>query len=66
MTSRIAEVTKIAAPVTDYIRLADGTATPTSGTAGYCKGCLFINTTDGKVYVNNGTSTACAFAELVS
>lgn len=64
MQARTAEVMKIAAPKTDFIRFADGDATPADGTTGYCKGCIFVNTGDGKVYVNGGDETACDFAAL--
>jgi hypothetical protein len=63
MQERVAEVTKIAAPKTDHIRMADGPETPADGVPGFCKGCLFINTTDGKHYVNGGDEKACAFSE---
>ena len=61
MQERVAEVMKIATPKTDHIRMADGPEIPPKGTPGFCKGCLFINTTDGKNYVNTGTETACDF-----
>lgn len=64
MQARVAEVMKIAAPKTDYVRFADGDATPADGTAGYCKGCIFVNTDEGKVYVNGGDEKACDFAAL--
>lgn len=45
--------------------LATGTTVPTDSTAGYAKGCLFIDTdvaagTTG-LYVNIGTTAACNF-----
>lgn len=45
--------------------LAHGAAAPTDGTAGYAKGCIFIDTTGAAVYVNEGTTTSCDF-DLVS
>lgn len=48
------------------ILLARGTSVPTDGTAGFAKGCLFIDTdvATGKraVFENRGTTTSCAFA----
>lgn len=45
-----------------------GTTVPTDGTAGYAKGCLFIDldgaTNDVFVYVNKGTGTICQFVPL--
>lgn len=40
--------------------LAKGSSVP-SATSGYAKGCLFINTTTGKIYQNTGTSSSCSF-----
>ncbi len=45
--------------------LATGTTVPTDGTAGYAKSCLFIDTDvatgTGSLYLNKGTTAACAF-----
>lgn len=36
-----------------------GTTTPDAGTAGYARGCIFINTTaSASIKVNDGTATA--------
>jgi len=47
------------------ILLATGTTVPTDGTAGYAKSCLFIDTDvdtgTGALYLNKGTTAACAF-----
>ena len=49
----------------DDILLATGTGIPTNGTAGYAKGCRFIDTDvaagTGGVYENVGTTTSCNF-----
>lgn len=45
---------------------AFGDAVPEDGIAGYAKGCTFKDVTDGKVYVNKGSSTSCSFQELLS
>ena len=45
--------------------LATGTTVPTNDTAGYAKGCLFVDTNvakgTGGLYCNKGTSTECTF-----
>jgi hypothetical protein len=41
-----------------------GPTTPTNTTAGYPKGSLFQNTTDGKLYINTGTAASCTFEEV--
>ena len=43
---------------------AMGTTVPTDGTAGYGKGCIFIDTDGGigsTLYVNEGSNTSCDF-----
>lgn len=43
---------------------AMGTTVPTDGTAGYGKGCIFIDTDGGvgtTMYVNEGSNTSCDF-----
>lgn len=43
---------------------AMGSAKPTDATAGYGKGCIFIDTDGGvgtTVYVNEGSNTSCDF-----
>lgn len=51
------------------ILLGTGVTVPTNDTAGYAKGCLFIDTDvakgTGGLYVNKGTKTECTFT-LVS
>ena len=47
------------------ILLATGTTVPTNDTAGYAKGCLFIDTDvakgTGGLYCNKGTAAECTF-----
>ena len=46
------------------IMKAMGTTVPTDGTAGYGKGCIFIDTDGGigsTFYVNEGSLTSCDF-----
>lgn len=46
------------------ILMARGTTVPTDGTAGYAKGCIFVDTnaSAGSVfYVNEGTKASCDF-----
>lgn len=54
----------------NYILAATGTTVPTDGTAGYAKGCLFIDTDVGAgtsgIYENVGTNTACNFDKFAS
>lgn len=63
MQERVAEVTKIAPPKTDHIRMVDSPTVFPDGVPGFCKGCLLINTTDGKHYVNSGDEKSCKFVE---
>tara|TARA_R110000824_G_scaffold225667_1_gene413341 strand:+ start:7300 stop:7506 length:207 start_codon:yes stop_codon:yes gene_type:complete len=46
----------------DILIVAENSAPPSS-TAGYAKGCLFIDSLNAKLYVNSGTSASCTFAE---
>lgn len=48
-------------PGVGYLR-AWGAATPDD--EGYAKGCLFQNTTDGKISANEGTETTASWEEL--
>jgi len=52
------------------ILLATGTTVPTDSTAGYAKGCIFIDTDVGAgsqgAYVNVGTTAACNFDVLTT
>ena len=41
-----------------------GTVKPADGVAGFAKGCEFLDTAYGKVYVNEGSNTSCEFKEL--
>lgn len=46
------------------VLLAFGAVIPTDATAGYAKGCIFIDTTGGEgdtVYINEGTAVECDF-----
>lgn len=45
---------------------AYGTVVPADGIAGFAKGCEFIDTAYGKVYVNEGSNTSCDFHELLA
>lgn len=51
-----------------YILRATGTTVPTNGTAGYSKGCFFIDTDVAASYqgtwINIGSASACDFALL--
>lgn len=49
---------------TEGLLIASGSKTPEDGTAGYAKGCIFQNTSSGSAYINKGTLSACAFAEI--
>lgn len=49
--------------------LAEGAAVPADGVAGYEEGCLFFHragAAGAQLYVNEGTSTSCAFKALPS
>lgn len=46
----------------DGILACYGTSVPSS-VAGYAPGCLFIDVSGAKLYVNSGTATSCSFAE---
>lgn len=66
MLSRICSLLRIQEPDPneDGLREASGTSVPTDGTAGYAKGCTFINKNGGvgsTLYVNEGTVTSCDF-----
>lgn len=51
-----------------YILRATGTTVPVNGTAGYSKGCFFIDTDVAASYqgtwINIGSASACDFALL--
>lgn len=48
-----------------YILIAEGTTVPTTTTAGYAKGAMFIDTDvaagTGATYLNKGSITSCEF-----
>jgi hypothetical protein len=46
----------------DGILIAYGTSVPSSE-AGYAPGCLFLDVSGAKLYVNNGSVTSCTFAD---
>ena len=54
----------------DGVLFAHGTTVPTDATAGYAKGCLFIDsdatTIDTIWYMNIGTSDSCNFDVCVN
>lgn len=57
-------VTVLELDPTGYISKAQGTIVPTDGTAGYAKGCLFVDTDASLgsiLYLNEGTPTSCDF-----
>lgn len=39
---------------------------PANGEPGYAKGCMFIDATNGKWYINAGTKASAGFEEHVS
>ena len=43
-----------------------GTPTIPSSTAGYAVGCLLIDTTNGDLYHNSGTTASCTFTTKVT
>lgn len=45
---------------------AYGDEKPADGSTGYAKGSTFKDTTDGRVYVNEGSNTSSSFSELYS
>jgi hypothetical protein len=45
---------------------AYGNEAPTDGESGYAPGCEFIDAANGKVYINEGTNTSCAFKEVLT
>lgn len=63
MQARVSELMKQGAPEVGAAgKLIDnGEALPTAGTAGFAKGCLFIDTVAGANYINEGTVDSCDF-----
>lgn len=61
----VGTVTVLIRDNSDKILLATGTTVPSDSTAGYAKGCIFIDTDVGAgsqgLYINVGTTTACNF-----
>lgn len=49
-----------------YISAAHGATTPTITSKGFAQGCKFDNSTDDKVYINEGDETSCDFQVLVA
>lgn len=45
----------------DDLRFSHGSSPPADGTSGYARGCVFIDTTAGGFYINEGTETSCDF-----
>lgn len=43
-----------------------GMVKPADGIAGFAKGCEFLDTAYGKIYVNEGSITSCEFKELLA
>jgi len=51
-------------PLVEGLLTASGTGKPDDGQAGFQKGCLFIDTENAKVYINEGTLASCDFKEV--
>lgn len=58
-------ITVLMADPSGNILWASGTTVPTDGSAGYAKGCMFVDTDvaggTGGNYLNKGTTTSSAF-----
>lgn len=67
-TSLISGVTVMMKGADGYILLASGTTVPSNNTAGFAKGCLFIDTDVAKgttgLYCNKGTTAECTFTAV--
>lgn len=46
------------------VLLKKGATVPSDAETGYMKGCLFIDTANGKLYINVGTKASANFDEL--
>lgn len=61
-------ITGLIANSDGHLLLCYGTAVPTDDTAGYAKGCLFIDTDVAKgttgLYCNKGTNAECTFTAV--
>lgn len=66
MIQRLESLLHIKAPEygTEGLLIASGAVTPTDGSVGYAKGCLFQNTETGAAYINKGNLGASAFKEI--
>ena len=66
MLARIAHLLKTKPPVSDDrgFLFASGASKPTDGTDGFQASCLFQDTTNGIMYVNEGSITSCDFNAL--
>ncbi len=47
---------------TTGILMAQGAGAPTASAAGYSKGCIYLDTTNGQLYINQGTVTSATWA----
>jgi hypothetical protein len=50
----------------DGIMIAYGTTFPVDTTAGYAPGCLFIDTANAQVLINEGTAASCDFDAITT
>lgn len=59
-----------ASPVIDYpgkgIIMSVGETVPADGSAGYAKGCIFIDVANAVVYINEGTSASSDFDAITT
>jgi hypothetical protein len=63
MIRRICSLLRVRPPVTNDrgFLFASGASKPTDGTDNYQPGCIFQDTTNGALYVNEGSITSCDF-----
>lgn len=66
MLQRVASLLRATPPITDDRGLlsSSGATVPTDGTDGYQPSCFFQDTTNGVMYVNEGSVTSCDFNAL--
>jgi len=66
MLRRISHLLRIQQPDPSVpgMLIAHGATVPTDDDAGYAPGCLFLDTTNGNAYVNEGDYDDCAFRKL--
>lgn len=63
MIERVCELIRMKPPVVadEGLLFESGATVPTDATAGYQPGALFQDTTNGKLYINEGTLASCDF-----